>query len=274
VLCYLENMTNAEAAEQLGCPLNTLKSRLARARDRLRVRLARRGLVFSAGGFAAVLVRNTGAAVPAALVDSLGLVGAAWAAGHLPGPDLVSPSVITLAKGVSKAMTLPNLKVFISFALAIALVGGGTMIMLAQTGAEKTSSREADGAKGAHNAESAIGDDTPVPAKSGDDTGKSVDLGPLDEFFSLVRVEHVTDPFRGKTLILILEAKKDVDTSALFYKVGFYSEGKELRLASDLLFDAAFPLEKGERVRASASSGREDVQWKKIAIRRAEKKTN
>jgi RNA polymerase sigma factor (sigma-70 family) len=117
-------------------------------------------------------------------------------------------------------------------------------------------------------------DDTPVPAQSGDDISKSVDLGPLEEFFSLARVEHVTELFRGKTLILILEAKKDVDTSALFYKVGFYSEGKEIRLASDLLFDAAFPLEKGERVRASAQSGREDVQWKKIAVRRAEKKAN
>src|SRR5262245_59304523 len=40
VLCYLEGMTNNEASRHLGCPKGTVLSRLARARERLRVRLA------------------------------------------------------------------------------------------------------------------------------------------------------------------------------------------------------------------------------------------
>src|SRR5262249_39477243 len=44
VLCYLQGHTNAEAAEQLRCPKGTILSRLARGRQRLRSRLARRGL--------------------------------------------------------------------------------------------------------------------------------------------------------------------------------------------------------------------------------------
>ena len=44
VLCYLEGLTHDEAAGQLKWPVGTVRSRLAGGRDRLRSRLARRGL--------------------------------------------------------------------------------------------------------------------------------------------------------------------------------------------------------------------------------------
>ena len=44
VLCYLEGHTCEAAARRLGWPVGTVKSRLARGRERLRVRLIRRGL--------------------------------------------------------------------------------------------------------------------------------------------------------------------------------------------------------------------------------------
>ena len=44
VLCYLEGLSTEEVARRLGCPKGTILSRLSRARDRLKVSLARRGL--------------------------------------------------------------------------------------------------------------------------------------------------------------------------------------------------------------------------------------
>jgi RNA polymerase sigma-70 factor (ECF subfamily) len=44
MLCYLEGKTCQEAAAHLRCPVGTIKGRLWRARQTLRVRLSRRGL--------------------------------------------------------------------------------------------------------------------------------------------------------------------------------------------------------------------------------------
>ncbi|WZO98634.1 sigma-70 family RNA polymerase sigma factor [Isosphaeraceae bacterium EP7] len=44
VLCDLEGQTHEQAARHLGWPIGTVKSRLTRARDRLKLRLIRRGL--------------------------------------------------------------------------------------------------------------------------------------------------------------------------------------------------------------------------------------
>ena len=75
VLCYLQGLTHEQTADQLGWPVGTVGGRLARARDRLRISLTRRGMAPSV--FPAVLigsgpVRDTtfvSVAVPAALVE-------------------------------------------------------------------------------------------------------------------------------------------------------------------------------------------------------------
>ena len=68
VLCDLEGLTHEEAARRLGVPVGTIKSRLSRARGRLRSRLTRRGLtpaeLFGAGCMLSV------SRLPEALVDS------------------------------------------------------------------------------------------------------------------------------------------------------------------------------------------------------------
>ncbi len=49
VLCYLEGLAHEQAARLLGCPVPTLRTRLTRARKRLRDRLTRRGLAPALG---------------------------------------------------------------------------------------------------------------------------------------------------------------------------------------------------------------------------------
>lgn len=72
ILCYLQGQTTEAAASALGCPKGTILSRLARGRERLRDRLARRGLALSAGTFAAMLGRDaTAGTVPPTVVAGL-----------------------------------------------------------------------------------------------------------------------------------------------------------------------------------------------------------
>jgi RNA polymerase sigma factor (sigma-70 family) len=62
ILCYLQGKTNEEAARELGCPKGTVDSRLARARERLRDRLARRGLAMGMLPLTVALLQHAGEA--------------------------------------------------------------------------------------------------------------------------------------------------------------------------------------------------------------------
>jgi polysaccharide biosynthesis/export protein len=73
-LCYWEGLTQEQAATQLGCPLGTVRSRLARARSRLHTRLTRRGLAPLAGVVAAALDGSSTSAAVTALASRLGRV--------------------------------------------------------------------------------------------------------------------------------------------------------------------------------------------------------
>jgi RNA polymerase sigma factor (sigma-70 family) len=122
VLCYLEGHTNEQAARELGCPRGTILSRLARGRERLRDRLARRGLTLS-GSLVAVLLgqRVDAAAVPAALVSVTVKAAIPFAAGNAAA-GLVSARAAAWTEGVLNAMLLTRLTCSTAVVLLAAVV--------------------------------------------------------------------------------------------------------------------------------------------------------
>jgi RNA polymerase sigma factor (sigma-70 family) len=121
ILCHLEGRSQEEAARLLGCPRATVATRLARGRDRLRSRLARRGLDGSAGALLPASQAARCLSVPPGLIDTtLGAVNA--------GP--VNARVAALVEEVLRTMLTLNWKLagLALLALAVAGPGVGTLV--------------------------------------------------------------------------------------------------------------------------------------------------
>ena len=125
VLCYLEGRTNEEAAAQLGCPKGTVLSRLSRGRERLRDRLARRGVALTASALAITLSRNAArATVPPALVPTTINVAIPFAAGQA-GSERVPAHIAALTDGVLRAMTFRHVKTAALALVSLVVLGIG-----------------------------------------------------------------------------------------------------------------------------------------------------
>jgi RNA polymerase sigma factor (sigma-70 family) len=129
VLCYLEDKTHQQAARQLNCSVATLWRRLNRARQLLRLRLARRGLALSAGGLAGALAElPAAAAVPAALATATVRAALLGATGQALAAAGIAPQVAALAEGGLRAMALTKGKMFLTLALALTVLGTGLCV--------------------------------------------------------------------------------------------------------------------------------------------------
>ena len=91
-----------------------------------------------------------------------------------------------------------------------------------------------------------------MPAAAQDlELTKAINVGPLADSFTLVSAEAAPQPDgSGIAIWLKLRAKKDVDTTDLYYQVGFFEKGKVIIQATPLKFQANFPLQTGETVHA------------------------
>jgi HlyD family secretion protein len=102
ILCDLEGNTHEQAARHLGWPVGTVKSRLTRARKRLRDRLTRRGLSPGAGVITLLRPGVMEDLLPGALVQATASAAVRFGASR----TLLGGSAAILAQGVLTAMSM------------------------------------------------------------------------------------------------------------------------------------------------------------------------
>ncbi|WP_422924164.1 sigma-70 family RNA polymerase sigma factor [Singulisphaera sp. PoT] len=99
VLSYMEGLHHQEIAQRLGCPIGTVESRLSRARDQLRSRLARRGLSPAGAVVIALLApQDVSAASPTLIDATIQTASGFWTGNAIE----MAGSVATLVKQVAK----------------------------------------------------------------------------------------------------------------------------------------------------------------------------
>jgi RNA polymerase sigma factor (sigma-70 family) len=126
VLCYFEGRTNEEAARELGRPVGTILSRLARARACLRRRLTARGLALPAGLLAAAGTGSISrAAVPPAFVSAAIETAARASVG-----EAIPEHIATAAERAVRAMSMTCTRIARAVFLAVFLLGGSAGLFL------------------------------------------------------------------------------------------------------------------------------------------------
>jgi polysaccharide export outer membrane protein len=148
ILCYWEGLTHEQAAARLGCPLGTVRSRVARARSLLHRRLSRRGLEPVAGAMLAAFdspafLKASALEIPATVVNSTVQIAKQVAAGGSL-VQLTSPSIASLVQHVIGSMFMTKLKT-ISACLLVIGAGAYGLTLAAQQAGPARRTRPDDG---------------------------------------------------------------------------------------------------------------------------------
>ncbi len=135
VLCELQGLTHAEAAQRLGRPVSTISARISRARERLRGRLGRRGLILPAGSLGLAIGTGQASAMPPVLATTT--IKAAISLSTSTGltAATIPASVTSLTEGVLRGMFFTKLKIA-SAALAMTGAAATSVGVLAQRDAQ------------------------------------------------------------------------------------------------------------------------------------------
>src|SRR5262249_10395549 len=125
VLCYLEGKTQDEAAAHLGWSKGTLRRRLEHGRKLLHARLTRRGIALGTVLATTALGVDPAAAVPPALAASAVNAASQVTARGTFAADGVSPHVLALANGLTRAMSAGRGKLLGVLLLVLAALAAG-----------------------------------------------------------------------------------------------------------------------------------------------------
>jgi RNA polymerase sigma factor (sigma-70 family) len=128
VLHYLQGISVTEIARRLRCPRGSVAVRLARARERLRARLVRRGLTLSVGCLLTMLSEASATtSVPPPMVIPTTKAAALVAAAQEAGACLFPARIAVLMEGVLRIMRSVKGKVAaaVLFAAALFCAGAG-----------------------------------------------------------------------------------------------------------------------------------------------------
>jgi HlyD family secretion protein len=128
VLCDLEGRTHEQAARALGWPVGTVKSRQARARDRLRDRLRRRGV---APGLAPLATWPTvETLLPATLVDQTTVAAVRFVTSRAIAPGTAA----ALAREVIRSMIILRWTKAVTILMALGAAGSGVGLIAQDQG--------------------------------------------------------------------------------------------------------------------------------------------
>src|SRR5262249_13856506 len=122
VLCYLEGLTNEEAARQLGWPTGSISYRLARGREILRGRLTRRHQALPEALFAGLLAPAAALVqLPAGLLETTVRTARTLNAGQALAAGVVSPPVQRLAEDTLQSLASSRRQYLLQLVLAVLL---------------------------------------------------------------------------------------------------------------------------------------------------------
>jgi RNA polymerase sigma factor (sigma-70 family) len=235
VLCDLEGRRRREVARQLKIPEGTLSSRLTTGRKLLARKLARHGVVLSAGAIATILLQSTASAcMPATLVGSTVKAATLAAAGEAATSALVSAKVALLSEGVMKTMFLTKLKCALTAGLVIVTAVAGAAFALTgliPSGAHAVHAAPApkepeEGPNEAQDPEAKHGD--PIIAAAYSRDGRLLALAQSKNFFK--GKEHKILLFETRRWQQVHELR---GPTAICFSVAFSADGRTLFAASD-----------------------------------------